>query len=140
MSEDRDWERKRAEIVKLVREQGVPEHRARRATRPGITINGGHNRVINIAGDVHIEANGAAAIAKAMAAVKRRRPEAVTWRDELEEQIWLQVWHLGLTSEQFFALISRKLGKYFASMKDFTERDLGSAYEIVMKLKRPALE
>ena len=79
--------------------------------------------------------NGVAAIAKAMAVANRRNPEAVTWRDEVEEKVWLTAWDAELSTEQFFRLISRKIGKYFASLSDISERDLGTVFDIIMKFR-----
>ena len=91
----------------------------------------GKKSIISIAGRGHVKQTGAAAIATAMASANSRRAEAVTWRDEIEAQIWTHVWRLGLTTEQFFALISKKLRKYVGSLRDLDERDLGNAFEII---------
>jgi hypothetical protein len=95
------------------------------------TAETGKKSIVSIADRVHVKQTGAGAIATAMANANRRRAEAVTWRDEIEEQIWLQAWRLGLTTEQFFALISKKLRKYVGSLRDLDERGLGNAFEII---------
>jgi hypothetical protein len=80
-----------------------------------------------------MEATAPAAITKARAIHRN------TWREELESQIWRRVWDVGLTSEQFFALMSRQMGKSVDSLAKASERDLGQIYELVAKLRRPAL-
>jgi hypothetical protein len=97
----------------------------------GRTAETGKTPVISIADRVHVKQTGAGAIATAMLSANSRRAEAVTWRDEIEAQIWTHVWRLGLNTEQFFALISKKLRKYVGSLRDLDERDLGSAFEII---------
>lgn len=131
MSDDDDRKKRLAALIRdNVRPKGHPGPPA------PISVFGDHNFIAGR--DVRIIVQAPPAPAAQNAGIKPKTKNS--YREELEGLILRRVWDLGLTSDQFFELLSQRLGKHFAGMKDITERDLGRAYEIAEKLKRPALD
>lgn len=132
MSETDDPKKRFAALIREnVRPKGHPDAPAT------ITVHGDHNFIAGR--DVRIVLQSPPASGP-QGAESKSKTKRKSYREELEDMIQRRIWNLGLTPDQFFELLSQRLGKHFTGMKDINARDLDMAYEIAEKLKRPALD
>ncbi|HUY26167.1 MAG TPA: hypothetical protein VMV27_02000 [Candidatus Binataceae bacterium] len=140
--EEREREKKRAEIVDLLNDASRPRPRRRRAPVPAIQVNGNCN-VITVGGVVRIEKMRDAATRPSGNVSHRALPppsRRKAWREEVVNAIWTCAWDINLNPDELFALVSKKLGRCVTSLSKASEQDLGWIYEWIAALDRPGLK
>jgi hypothetical protein len=130
---DDDDRKKR--LAKLIRDNVKPKEPG--ASAAPVSVNGNHNTTIALYG-AKIVVRGPSILPDNRD--ERPKEKKTMWRTELEGEILRRVWDLAMTPDQFFELMSEKLGRHLVSMKDLSKRDLDAAYGIVAGMRRPALE
>lgn len=134
---DDERHQRKAEIVKLIKEAAQPERtRPRRSARkpPHVKISGTFNQSLVAAGDIHVHHHP----------VRERVPPAgaarETWRNELCGAILARAAELELVPDQVYQLAERRLHRRISALTQLSAPDLGRLYDLIFKMKRPALE
>ncbi len=126
-----DHDHVKSEIVRLIKESAKPRRNHPRSPPPKITVTG-NNNVIALSSEVKVEQRRDSPTTK-------RKPER-PWREELSGLISARAFELGLSSDQVIELATKKIGRQVSSLSNLSARDLGRLYELIVSLKRPALE
>ncbi len=134
---DDERKQRKAEIVRLIKEAAEPKQPRRRArpSKPQVKISGTFNQSVVAAGDIHVHHHHAS---------PPRIPSAGTdreaWRKELCGAILARAAELKLVPQQVYDLSERRLRRRICELAELDARDLGRLYDLIFKMKRPALD
>jgi hypothetical protein len=135
---DDERKRRKAEIVRLIKEAAEPQPvRPRRAARgkPQVKISGTFNQSVVAAGDIHVHHHHAG-----RPRVPPPGSDREAWRKELCGAILARAAELKLVPEQVYDLSERRLRKRISALAELSAQDLGRLYDLIFKMKRPALD
>jgi hypothetical protein len=134
---DEERNQRKAEIVRLIKEAAEPERARPRRTgrsKPRVNISGTFNQSLVAAGDIHVHHHHALKSPPSAAADRE------AWRRELCGAILARAEQLRLVPDQVYDLTERKLRRRISTLSELSARDLGRLYDLIFKMKRPALD